>query len=541
MLSTVLMLTVMQAQGPGCGSAPPTPPPVPGDFTMYVPANDANETFYLAGPDPATVPPGGAPLLVLFHGFGDPSTQMGAGSHDEHLSNEFWGMHDLIDRAVCRGWYVLMHDGGDVLKNPNTTVYSTYGSERFQRATEAVLDRVTCWWPVDMNRIYGVGFSMGAGEALAYAARHLDPTKPMFAGIVSQSGHLSSIYDYLAACTPNTNVSDAYGDAMNGLLYCGNEFEWRRATTFDMDMTWGPNSACGDTMCGSDPVGTPVIDLLQSQISNVVFLPTHLYYLTYSPTGLQETKAIVEPNDELHTWIHSIWPNSPYYLTVLDCANPPACDRVSSACTSAGPPPCCGPGCNVLHKWENVCSELVEYFFHPVNARPLTKQLFLNRVNNQVNLTLMAEDDKRYYHFEPVRQDDYDFARISWSYGEIDNSMTFTDTAAPNLDRLRIRADDQYGVLRQGDASSGDAEIRILTPVEWTGTDPVWVELTGYPQEPTQLDVTQLDSAGNPATLDTSNGLVWSSTSESISWEVRPHDANQISGDTYTWVIPPLP
>ncbi len=91
--------------------------------------------------------------------------------------------------ARARGWLLMAPLGAF---KPN---FSSLASQsNTEEALDFVLNRFSSY--IDLDRIYGVGFSMGGGSALSFAARHLDPAKPMFAALVNHTGGLDLINTY---------------------------------------------------------------------------------------------------------------------------------------------------------------------------------------------------------------------------------------------------------------------------------------------------------------------------------------------------------
>ena len=170
-----------------------TPTTTAGAVTMAVTASAANLTtapsetqriygvtlhpgtgspeHFLIAPAPA-----GAlrPLLVGFHKFGV--------SHYDVLYHT-----SFFQEGIQRGWHVIAPWGG------HSAHFSNIVS---QLNTEAVLNWVIANFGVDKTRVYGVGFSMGGGAALNYAARHVDPDGVMFAGIVNHTGTVDLLDAY---------------------------------------------------------------------------------------------------------------------------------------------------------------------------------------------------------------------------------------------------------------------------------------------------------------------------------------------------------
>ena len=117
--------------------------------------------------EPIPAPTQLVPLLVVFHKFGT--------SQKDMIVNT-----DFAGEAGRRGWYAVC---------PLAANTKNFAAPVSQIHMQAVIQDMLLRFPlIDPNRIYGVGFSMGAGGATNYAARHLDPSKPMLAAMVSMSG-----------------------------------------------------------------------------------------------------------------------------------------------------------------------------------------------------------------------------------------------------------------------------------------------------------------------------------------------------------------
>lgn len=124
---------------------------------------------------PTKVPQGVLrPLLVAFHGFG-------------FTQKDIVYNTDFVTECAQRGWYMLAPlsaSGGHFMCDPG------------QLNTEVALDWTLAKFSIDLTRIYGVGFSMGGGMALNFAARHLDPERGTFAAIVNHTGAVDIIDTY---------------------------------------------------------------------------------------------------------------------------------------------------------------------------------------------------------------------------------------------------------------------------------------------------------------------------------------------------------
>src|SRR6185503_13512505 len=137
------------------------------DVTLNNTGSGYEERFLLQVPLVATSTP--APMLVVFHKFGV--------SHWDAFYNT-----SFITEARNRGWYLVAPLGASGV---------SFGSIESQVNTRAALEIVTELYNVDKTRVYGVGFSMGGGNVVSYAARNLDPQRIMFAAICDHTGGIS--------------------------------------------------------------------------------------------------------------------------------------------------------------------------------------------------------------------------------------------------------------------------------------------------------------------------------------------------------------
>lgn len=139
---------------------------------ITVTATGASEFFTLhVPPTPVGVP---RPLLVAFHSFGV-----------SHL--EIAGATTFLDEARQRDWFMIAPYSAGRLGGGQTS----YGSVDSQLHVKAVIDLITRNYDIDLDRIYGVGFSMGGGAAMSYAARHRDRSEGAFAAVVNHTGTIS--------------------------------------------------------------------------------------------------------------------------------------------------------------------------------------------------------------------------------------------------------------------------------------------------------------------------------------------------------------
>ncbi|MCK6445039.1 MAG: hypothetical protein L6Q99_01485 [Planctomycetes bacterium] len=122
------------------------------------------ETFIVQRPNVAPTTP--APLLMAFHKYGVSQKDITANT-------------GFAWECLKRGWYMIA---------PLSAAQIHFSSIESQANTQAVFQWVLANFAIDSTRIYGAGFSMGAGAALNFAARHVDPAGPMFAAVVDHTG-----------------------------------------------------------------------------------------------------------------------------------------------------------------------------------------------------------------------------------------------------------------------------------------------------------------------------------------------------------------
>ncbi len=181
------------------------------------------ERFYFMEPIPKPVEP--RPLLVFNHRFGKTNTDLLVST-------------DYAAQAAARGWYVVA---------PIAASNKHFLSEVAQLNTAFVLDWITNTpgYFIDMSRIYGVGFSMGGGMVMSYAARHLDPSRPMYAAVVNHTGDVSLNHVYDNENSAGRMVLDFwYGNlAIPG---SADPLEMQRKSLIDFDPVSGLFKSDGD-------------------------------------------------------------------------------------------------------------------------------------------------------------------------------------------------------------------------------------------------------------------------------------------------------
>jgi pimeloyl-ACP methyl ester carboxylesterase len=202
------------------------------EFAIFNTGSGWEERFLLQTPVPAPTSP--APLVVVFHKYGS--------SHADLLNT------GLIAEALARGWYVMC---------PLGARQRHFGNFESQINTRAALNLVRQLCPVDPQRVYGVGFSMGGGSVANYAARHIDPKGVMFAAICDHTGGVSLGHTYWSenddndaddnVPNPGDNLEppDVLEDLFGGTPTTS-PFKYQQCSSIDLDPFTGQIGAFND-------------------------------------------------------------------------------------------------------------------------------------------------------------------------------------------------------------------------------------------------------------------------------------------------------
>ncbi len=177
---------------------------------------------------PSNPPPGPRPMLVAFHR-----------ANVSHADAFLWTQFPAECQA--RGWYFVAPLGGS---------QRHFSSIVSQINTRRALELVAALYPIDTQRIYGVGFSMGGGAVATYAARHNDASGLRFAALVNHTGTVS-ISDAFAKEFDDNDADDGVApsglnlespDLMefwNGGTPAQVPFSFQRCSTIDLDPLTG--------------------------------------------------------------------------------------------------------------------------------------------------------------------------------------------------------------------------------------------------------------------------------------------------------------
>ncbi|MEM8710623.1 MAG: hypothetical protein AAGG01_06700 [Planctomycetota bacterium] len=181
-------------------------------YVIVVPETGALEAFTIYAPD--TQPGQRVPVLMAFHAYG--VGWLGI--------QNFSG---LIPEAIQRGWFLVAPWQRNTAANANVS----YASVTSQLHVEAVMDLVLHRYRVDRDRVYGIGFSMGGGNALSYAARHRDRREGAIAAVVNHTGSVALANVYANVTADVRGIMDATfgGDPASA------PFEYRRSSVIELD------------------------------------------------------------------------------------------------------------------------------------------------------------------------------------------------------------------------------------------------------------------------------------------------------------------
>lgn len=237
---------------------------------------------------PSNPPPGPRPLLVAFHR-----------ANVSHADAFLWTQFPAECQA--RGWYFVAPLGGS---------QRHFSSLVSQINTRRALELVAALYPIDTERIYGVGFSMGGGAVATYAARHLDAERLRFAAIVNHTGTVS-VADAFAKEADDNDADDGPApsganlespDLMefwNGGSPAQAGFSFQRCSTIDLDPLTGLVGAGTDL--ARNLGGLKVMTVLASGDTNP-YLPqqTQTWAGHLANLGVDDTFVSVAFNG--HSW-----------------------------------------------------------------------------------------------------------------------------------------------------------------------------------------------------------------------------------------------
>ncbi|MEM9380179.1 MAG: prolyl oligopeptidase family serine peptidase [Planctomycetota bacterium] len=240
------------------------------EVTMNFPTQQWEEKFVLGVPQLVSTP---APVLTLFHGYGE--------RHLDVVQNTA-----LVQDAMARGWIVYIPLGAHIYN---------YGIEYAQRNIELTFEFLGPRLPIDLDRIYAVGFSMGGGAAASYAARHLDPEGVRFAAIVNHTGTTS-----LRATYHTSNDTNLFrSPLMFGGAPAEVPFGYLQSSTVDLDpVAWNSDPA---SEMASNLSHVPVLNWMADLDPNWTILQqTKAFHSRLLARGGNASQTVV--TSALHSW-----------------------------------------------------------------------------------------------------------------------------------------------------------------------------------------------------------------------------------------------
>ncbi|MCB9899011.1 MAG: alpha/beta hydrolase fold domain-containing protein [Planctomycetes bacterium] len=193
------------------------------------------------------------PLLVAYHGFGGSAASVAAQS-------------TLDEECNARGWVYLSVTGLDD---------QLFGSPICQQHVEAAIQYMLDSFHVDAERVCMVGFSMGAGVAASFAARHRDPEGVMIAAL----GMVSGVSDWTATHKTGSAATKAIleGEFNFGGTPAQQPFRYRQAS----GMHFGE---------GSYPPLPGELDRTLSMSTNLEHVPVFLTWDTLDTVPLSKAQ-----------------------------------------------------------------------------------------------------------------------------------------------------------------------------------------------------------------------------------------------------------
>ncbi|MCC7170579.1 MAG: hypothetical protein IT459_09030 [Planctomycetes bacterium] len=289
------------------------------------------------------------PLMVVWNGYGN-------------SPSSFYtpGVSGLDEEANCRSWLtVAMFAVDDQAMGCVSPIPA-------QTNVEAVIDYMIAHYSVDLDRIYMVGWSMGAGASASYAARHLDPNEPMIAALALDAGTFDLINAYNSESGAFKNIAHLIfgGPPSNPSFtfnYARSESQW-----YDF--------------------GTNAILEASSQLRNLRHVPIHHVYST------DDTVLYLPTQNSLFT----------NFLTAKGAT-------IASTAVSGQVPP---------HSWN---------IMDPVAALDFLQTKTVNR--SPASFEITADRSARYYWADVTQRTANQFSTLAVTTNAVANTLTLTGVA----------------------------------------------------------------------------------------------------------------
>jgi hypothetical protein len=367
-------------------------------------------------PNPSRIAP--SPLLVAFHKFG-------SSAQDIALNTTF------EEECFDRNWFLVA---------PLGAAQQSFSSLASQLNTELVLDllmdRLGAF--IDRGRVYGVGFSMGAGNAMNFAARHVDPTRTMFAAVVNHTGGGSLSYTYDTQPANQPVLEFWFGGPPDDF-----PFEYARSSVFEVidvaaSPAFGPGLPGGGGVGGGGgggglpPATDPELVVLpyRDLIRNLTHVPLYFVRGKFEPT-----KSLVDQFDALADHFQRIGGTLTLELV---------------------------PGV-ISHDWSTL------------DERKACDWLATFRLRLPDQALTIADRDDRYFHFEVVQDLAGAFTPFAWRIDGASNSLSVVRTA--NLRALGLHME----------AAGLDPSRELSVVLATQDAEPDRLRLIGYPAAPAQV------------------------------------------------------
>jgi hypothetical protein len=329
------VISGQQAGGITLGS---TPTQRMYEVTIH-PGAGYTEKFVVAPASPGTA----RPLLVGFHKYG-------VSHYDVPLHTSFFR------ECMTRNWHAVA---------PLSATTTNFSSIPSQTNTEAVLNWMRNHFMVDSQRVYGVGFSMGGGDVMNYAARHLDPAKLMFAAVCNHTGTVALEDAYF-----NEPATQSIFDMWFGTGAPGSAVPWNLQRSSVLSM---------------DPI-TLQINPGACLARNLMHLTTLTYHASNDPTAYLMTE-----NDLLHNYFVGLG------------AQPGQHDEIVL------------PG--TVHTWDLIDEKAICNWFK-------TKRLTIPTSGDT-----LADRDGNYFYFNVEQDAPGSFTPFVWNVDKLANSFTLSATS----------------------------------------------------------------------------------------------------------------
>ncbi len=326
-----------------------------------------------------TDPKGPRPLLVAFHKFGSTVQDIPVNTSFE-------------EECLDRGWFLVAPLGAST---------KSFSSLQSQINTELVLThlKTRLGGAIDASRIYAVGFSMGANNALNFAARHLDQDGPMFAAIVDHSGAMSHPHSYV-----NNEANQFLFEFWFGGTPEQKRFEYLRSSMFDM-VKVAESAAFGGLPGTGGTGGTGGVPIDNDGVWQVRKIDDLARNLTHVP--LKVVRGQHDPNE------HMVLQTDLFVRHFSGMGGKIDFEIVPGVFT---------------HEWATL------------DQKGACDWLSQHSLNMPRAARTLADRDGTYFYFDVTQAESGSFSPFSWRVDSDANRLDLLETA--NIDRVSLRTRD---------------------------------------------------------------------------------------------------